>query len=101
MMIDEETRLDRVTIDGMRMIYEYTLVSDAEPELDVEDFREFAALVLRDKACSGDLSRYIDSGVSVTFQYAARDGQLIMAHEFDKQICSRPAPVFNDDPFAQ
>jgi len=73
-MIDDDTRMDHVSLQGQDIHYDYTMVKWSVAELDVERFVAVMTATLKTNSCEDDDSRQLlDEGRDLVYMY--RDKQ--------------------------
>ena len=73
-MLDDDTRIDRISLQGRDMYYDYTLVGWSVAELDLERFVAVMTAQLKTDHCEdADTRLYLDDGRNMVFMY--RDKQ--------------------------
>ncbi len=77
MMLDPETRLDRVVAEGKRLHYDYTLVRFGSEEIDAEKLRATAEPALEANVCSS-MKAIVELGGTVSFTYHGKNGNEVL-----------------------
>jgi uncharacterized RDD family membrane protein YckC len=86
-MVDEHTRLDRVSVaPGLVLQYDYTLLdaNSQQTSIDAEALRKALA-----KSGCDDFSFVLDQDARVRFRYADREGRPLAAVEISKADCPK------------
>ena len=90
--VDEMTRLDRVSADGMSLTYYYTVFDPEENSID--DFNDFQKELFLDEILVStmpdqcrDLENYFRSGVVITWSYSAVNDIPIGQNQLQQENC--------------
>lgn len=91
MMIDKDTRLDKVTVGpGPRIVYHYTLPKYFSRDVDANGLRESLRLAVARQACSNaDMEKSLQYGGIYAYTYAGSDGVEITRFEINNSDCSQ------------
>lgn len=85
-MIDDLTRLDRVSVDGLDVTYHYTLVDGTAAEYDSEAFRTGMMGVTLANTCS-ELRQYLQADVRFIYEYRGSDNGLVTTIQIAQRNC--------------
>lgn len=85
-IIDDVTRLDRVSVNGLEVTYHYTLVDAPAAEYDSEVLRSEIMAGLITDTCEG-FRQYLQAEVQYTYEYRGNDGNLVSAIKVGRQNC--------------
>lgn len=90
-MVDSQTRLDRVTARGLKIIYDFTLVNDPAPGQKTLDDPEVARQVeegVAAKVCKSEETKPgRDLGVTFSYSYSSKDGRKLFDFEVTPLRC--------------
>jgi hypothetical protein len=103
MVIDKETRLDRVSAEpGRHFIYHYTLTSMRSADINTGEFPKAIKPQLRARLCeSGEMQNFLKNGVTVSYIYRSSDGHPIGGVKFAPNECDSKALASQQTPVAQ
>lgn len=78
-MIDQETRLDNVTLPAVRVFqYNYTLVNMKKASVDIEDLRNFLTpTIVENVKASPQLQLFREQNTTLSYRYADKDGAFL------------------------
>jgi len=75
LMIDSETRLDWLEIDGEDYSYKYTLINFNSEDIDSDIFLEKMTLNIRPDICTNkDMFAILEMGFGIRYDYSGADG---------------------------
>jgi len=87
MMVDNDTRLDKVVAKGgSQLVYHYTMVNYSYNQFDKKKFTDSFKGSLLKHTCS-KLSRLISQGVEIVYSYKAKDGKFLTQVAVNKKKC--------------
>jgi hypothetical protein len=87
-MVDDETRLDRVLIQGRDLHYNYTLVNWLSADIDIDNLIVKTAPHIKTTQCNDDYARgLIDDGRKLVYSYRDKVGKPITKIQIDKSDC--------------
>lgn len=90
MMVDEETRLDSVSVDSDTFSYIFTLVSVSPDEFTPAGLIEILRPVNVNSSCKmPSLKPLIDAGAALTYTYKDKNGQKITTMTITKKDCEK------------
>lgn len=89
MMVDADTRLDRVTSEpGRNLSYHYTLTSVQSKAFKRAEFQKLIRDPLQAKLCeSPEMRGFLVRGVTVSYNYLGSDGRRLGAARFNASDC--------------
>jgi hypothetical protein len=92
MMVDEETRLDRVTAEpGHRLSYHYTVTAMPKKGMSSAEFVKLIRPTLRERLCtSREMKGFLQNGVTIAYLYRSGDGKPLGATQFAPAECGYP-----------
>lgn len=87
-MVDAETRVERVSAEGNTMTYHYTLVNYTAKELDAEMFKQnMTPNILKQICANPSLSTILDRGGVIVFQYNGKDQKSVSTISIKESDC--------------
>lgn len=87
-MVDEDTRLDRVSIGTAEFRYEYTLVKYYANELDRDYFLETISPIVGNQTCNApNIRPLLDKGASIVYIYRGKGGDEFARLTFEPGGC--------------
>ncbi len=90
LMVDEDTRLDAVSIEGKKFIYFYTLVSITKDEIDIATFEEKMRGAVVGQSCSNsELKQILEHGGSLGYIYKDKNGSIISSITVTIEDCKK------------
>jgi hypothetical protein len=88
-MVDRETRLDRVTAEpGQQLKYHYTLVAVRGSDVNTADFHKLLAPRLKSQLCGSEMENFLKQGVTVSYFYRSQDGRALGGAQFGPGACA-------------
>ena len=89
MMVDPDTRLDRVTSEpGRNLSYHYTLTTVASKAFKRAEFQQLIREPLQTKLCvSPEMRGFLVRGVTISYNYLGSDGRRLGAARFNASDC--------------
>ena len=89
MMVDEETRIDKVTVGpGARIVYYHTFPNYNSNEIDANLIRTNLRAEVMQKVCSNDkMKKSIEYGGIYVYSYYGKDAVEIAQFEIDRSDC--------------
>ncbi|MET0961569.1 MAG: hypothetical protein ABWY05_01950 [Noviherbaspirillum sp.] len=89
MMLDADTRLDRVTSEpGRNLSYHYTLTSVQSKAFNRAEFQKLIREPLQEKLCvSPEMRGFLVRGVTISYNYLSSDGRRLGAARFNASDC--------------
>lgn len=89
MMLDEETRIDKVTVGpGARIVYHHTLPKYKSDEIDVNLIRTYLRTEVKQKACSNvKMRESLEYGGIFVYAYYGKDAIEVAQIEIDRSCC--------------
>ena len=74
MMVDEETRLDKVSAGSKRLTYYYTMINYSANDLDLNKFTDIQRDTLKKASC-GPLKIFLTNNINVSYIYKGKQGK--------------------------
>jgi hypothetical protein len=92
LMVDADTRLDRVTAEpGHRLSYHYTLTAAPKKEMASKEFVRLIRPMLQQRLCaSSEMKGFLQNGVTIAYVYRGADGKPLGATQFHPADCGYP-----------
>lgn len=89
MMLDEETRIDKVTVGpGARIVYHHTLPKYNSDEIDADSIRTNLRAEVLQKVCSNEkMRKSIEYGGIYVYSYYGKDAIEIAQFEINRSDC--------------
>ena len=89
MMVDSETRLDRVTAGpGKQLNYLNTLITVSADEIDPDAFRDALVPMVKESTCKNDgIHKLFEAGITVNYVYSGKDGVEILRFPLTPEDC--------------
>jgi hypothetical protein len=87
-LLGDGIRLDRLTADGMTLIYDYTMINLRASDADVASLRRRTDSV-RTGTCL-QLEERLAAGVVIRYRYLGSDGGFILSFDVDRESCRQP-----------
>ena len=89
-MVNDETRLEKVSASGKAMHYVFTLTKYSSTQLDKEKTHSILETGLINSQCARpDMVEYLKKGVSNHFTYFGNDGEIIFEIIISKESCKK------------
>ncbi|MGH8106691.1 MAG: hypothetical protein ACREO2_10250, partial [Arenimonas sp.] len=87
-MLDSDTKLEKISADGKVLTYQYELVNYASNGLDaVALMKTLKPLIIKQTCTTANLKAIVDKGGTVTYQYNGKDKIQIIEINVSKQNC--------------
>jgi hypothetical protein len=92
LMVDTDTRLDRVTAEpGHRLSYHYTLTAAPKTPMTSTEFVRAIRPMLQERLCgSSEMKGFLQHGVTIAYVYRGVDGRPMGATQFQPSDCGYP-----------
>lgn len=92
LMVDTDTRLDRVTAEpGHKLSYHYTLTAAPKNEMNSKEFVKAIRPMLQQRLCaSSEMKGFLQNGVTIAYVYRGADGKPLGATQFHPADCGYP-----------
>lgn len=88
LMLDEDTRLDKVKTKKTLFQYQYTLVNLAVEDLNADEVRNILLPIVTNQACTLPiLKKMIDKGATVSFLYNGKNGKEVVTLDVTNAEC--------------
>lgn len=81
-------RLDRLTADGMTIIYDYTMLNESSSNADVATLRRRIDSIRTDTCLQ--MEKRLALGLVIKYRYSGSDGGYILSFDVDRESCRQP-----------
>jgi hypothetical protein len=100
MVIDKETRLDRVSAEpGHHFIYHYTLTGMRSADINTGEFPKAIKPQLKTRLCdSAEMRNFLKNGVTISYLYRSSDGHPVGGIKFAPDECDAKALASGQTP---
>ena len=85
-MVDKNTRIDRISLQGKDIYYNYTLVNHIVSNLDIDRFKAVMIPNLKTSECA-DRRAYLDDGRSLVYMYQDKQSNPVIKIVITKADC--------------
>lgn len=88
-MVDEDTRLDRIEAFDKELKYNYAVVRYSVDDLDVDKFMSIVRPFVRDTVCGNETIKkdFLTNGVAITFSYVDKNNKFIGKETITQTQC--------------
>jgi hypothetical protein len=87
-MVDSDTKLEKISSEGNVLIYNFTMVNYLSTEVDSEAFEQnMKPAVIQETCAMPSLKLVLDKGGSISYRYNGKDKKQIMTINVDKNSC--------------
>lgn len=88
--LDEATRLDKIEVGHMEVVYYYTLVNFSFDQLSFPALKEALRPNINATYCVGDTMKgFRDNGISMLYLYYDKNQELFGTIKTDKSVCAK------------
>ena len=88
LMVDSDTKLEKISAEGKTLIYHYVLVNFLSSELDAEALESNLKPATIQQTCTmSNMKPIIDQGGTVSYRYNGKDQKQVLEINIDKRSC--------------